>query len=265
MDYWVSTLSAILAVVGLFIDRSKPNFKKWAIIFIILVGGVCYLQINDAKEAQNEVDLAKNQRERLIELAGITAESTKKLTAFITKDVLALPQLLKKFGLSEERAGKALNEVSPSEIETGQIFEANKALEELIDSVPLSGIIGTKIWYYNKEMDKPDLKNAIEALGFTVTPIKPKPLLDSVATNAVWYGPEVSLEEYKMVIISLIRAGIDIQRTGPSQRNLHLKRNVIEVGASMNAAGLTGGIKQPTKSVQQIINAKSFDDLNDFR
>jgi hypothetical protein len=39
---------------------------------------------------------------------------------------------------------------------------------------------------------------------------------------------------------------------------------VIEVGASDQAAGLVDGIVKPTKSIEQIRAASSFDDLKDF-
>ena len=176
-------------------------------------------------------------------------------------------KFIKRFNYLEKRSaelGKPLDQISTAELVTGEILEANKYRMELIAAKPPSTRLSTQVWYYNKEMDNPQLVEALEEVGFTVTNMVAIRRQENDPTNAVWHGPRTPLEDYKTVIVTLIRAGIDIRRTGPSCKSLDKKIGVIEVGASDKAAGLINGIKAPTKSISQIRSALTYADLDDF-
>ncbi|MAX78726.1 MAG: hypothetical protein CL843_00925 [Crocinitomicaceae bacterium] len=264
VDVLIPALSALLAVIGLFIDKENPHFKKLAVAFVLLVLFLGYMQIKESKEAKLEAEKAIQQRATLITLADNTATSSMKTSTYLTDILLSQPTILLDFGLTESRAGKKLNDLSTSELITSEIITANKALEQLISKAPPSNRIDNKIWYYNKEMDNPYLTTALEGTGFQV--VNKTAAMNQVndPTNAVWHGPDISLTDYKIVMLSLIRAGIDIRWSGPSCKNLSNKTKVIEIGASDRASGLIDGIKSPTKSVDLILNAKTFEEIDDF-
>ncbi len=262
--YIISIISAILAVLGLFIEKDKPNFRILGSIFVLLVIVFCVVQIVNSQSSTTEANIAKAQREQLIILSDNTAKTSIKTSTYLTDILLSQPKILQDFGLTEERAGKDLSEVSTSELITGQILDANKAIGQILEDKPPSSRLETKLWYYNKEMDNPKIRIALEELGFSIDDKIAHQNQANDLTNAVWYGPEVSLEDYKLVILSLIRAGIDVRRTGPSCRNLGSKVNVIEIGSSDMAAGLITGIASPSKPVSLIMNAENFEEIDDF-
>lgn len=264
LKYLTTGLGALLAILGLFLDKGASYFKFIAPIFILLVIVLGVFQAIDAVESDKDANTAAEQRGRLLELVDNTSISSMKTSSYLTDILLSQPKILKDFGLSEKRAGKPLENLSTSELIEGQILEANKYRMELISERAPSQRLDTKVWYYNKELDSPELINALKEVGLRIENKIAQRNQANDPTNAVWFGPEVNFNDYKAVLVSLIRAGIDIKRTGPSCKNLEAKKSVIEVGSSDKAAGLIDGIVSPTKSIKDIRDAQDFSDLQDF-
>ncbi|WP_125779551.1 hypothetical protein [Pseudoalteromonas rubra] len=264
VKYLTAGLGALLAILGLFIDKEAPYFKLIAPLFILLVILLSGVQAVEGIAADNSSKQAAKQRERLLVLLDSTSTSSLKTSSYLSDILLSQPQILRDFGISEKRAGKQLDELSTSELVEGQILEANRYRGELIAQRAPSKRLQTTVWYYNKELDSAQLQSALKETGLNITnKIAQRNQADD-PTNAVWFGPNVNFNDYKVVLVSLIRAGIDIKRTGPACKALHNKVGVIEVGSSDLAAGLADGIVRPTKSIEQIRNATSFTDLSDF-
>lgn len=265
LKYLTTALGALLAILGLFVDKGASYFKFVAPIFILLVIMLGVFQAIDAVESDKDANKATEQRDRLLVLVDNTSISSLKTSSYLTDILLSQPKILKDFGLSEKRAGKPLEKLSTSELIEGQILEANKYRMELISERAPSKRLDTIVWYYTKELDSPELINALKEVGLRIeNKIAQRDQADDL-TNAVWFGPEVNFNDYKAVLVSLIRAGIDIKRTGPSCKNINAKKRVVEVGSSDKAAGLLDGIVRPTKSIKEIRNAQDFKDLQDFK
>lgn len=264
VKYLTAGLGALLAILGLFVDKGAPYFKLVAPVFILLVIVLGGIQAIEAIESDNDSETASKQRERLLLLLDSTSTSSLKTSSYLTDILLSQPKILKDFGISEKRAGKPLDQLSTSELVEGQILEANKYRMELIAQRSPSKRLDTDVWYYNKELDSPELLGALKEVGLNVVDKVAQRNQANDPTNAVWYGPEVNFNDYKAVLVSLIRAGIDIKRTGPSCKALDQKVGIIEVGSSDKAAGLVDGIVRPTKAIEQIRSASSFEELRDF-
>jgi len=264
VKYIIIFLGTVLAVLGLFVDKTSPRFKYIAPVFILIVLALGGIQAIDSIKSDTDAKLAEERMNKLLTLADTSTLVALKNSAYLTDLFLSFPKILKDFGLSEERAGKPLDSLSIRELEKSQIIEANRYRTVLIEKKPISTRSGTRIWYYNKEMDSPELKSALSELGFAVENKIATQNQKNDKTNAVWFGSGVELDDYKAVIVSLIRAGIDVKRTGPSCNNLSTKKGVIEIGASDLASGATTGMAKPSKSIEIIKNAKSFTDIQDF-
>lgn len=265
LKYLTTALGALLAILGLFVDKGASYFKFVAPIFILLVIMLGVFQAIDAVESDKDANKANEQRGRLLALVDNTSISSLKTSSYLTDILLSQPKILKDFGLSERRAGKPLEKLSTSELIEGQILEANKYRMELISERAPSKRLDTIVWYYTKELDSPELINALKEVGLRIENKIAQRNQANDLTNAVWFGPEVNFNDYKAVLVSLIRAGIDIKRTGPSCKNINAKKRVVEVGSSDKAAGLLDGIVRPTKSIKEIRNAQDFKDLQDFK
>ncbi|MGB5966670.1 MAG: hypothetical protein WBG65_14200 [Sulfurimonadaceae bacterium] len=263
--YVITVLGAFLAILGLFMDRKQGYFRFVAPLFIVLIIILGVFQAADAMNSDREADQAKAKMTNVLTLVDNISFSSARTSTYLTDILLSQPKILKDFGLTKVRAGKPLDQIYTAELIKGEILDANKYRMELIVAKPPSKRLSTQVWYYNKEIDNPQLVASLKEVGFTVKNKIAKQNQANDSTNAVWHGSEIELDDYKAVIVSLIRAGIDIRRVGPSCKNINNKINVIEVGASDLAEGLIDGIQKPTKSIQEIRSAKSFDSLDDFK
>jgi hypothetical protein len=264
LKYIITGLGSLLAILGLFVDKSSSYFKFIAPMFIALVCLLGFFQASDAINSDKDSALANDQRSLLLTLVNNTSKTSLRTSGYLTDILLSQPKILRDFGLTTKRAGKPLENISTAELIEGEILAANKYRMELISNKLPSTRLKTKLWYYTKEIDTPELENALREMGFTIENKTAKENQANDATNAVWYGPDADFDDYKAIIVSLIRAGIDIRRTGPSCNNLSTKKGVIEIGSSDLASGLIDGIAKPTKSIQEIRIAEKFADLRDF-
>ena len=264
IKYITTGLGSLMAIIGLFIDKNSAHFKYIAPFFIALICILGFFQANESINADKDTAFAMEQRNQLLLLVDNASTASMRTSSYLTDILLSQPKILKDFGLTESRAGKPLEQISTSDLVTGEILAANKYRMELIEQKPPSQRLHTRLWYYNKEMDTPELNNALKEIGFTVENKVATQRMADDPTNAIWYGPEVEFLDYKAVIVSMIRAGIDIRRTGPSCQNLENKKGVIEIGSSNLASGHIDGIARPAKSISEIRAAKSFADIQDF-
>ena len=264
LTYLVPILGTAIAIFGLFIDTGKRNFRVLAPLLIVIVTVLGIIQVFDLRAASEDAQQAKKQRTVTVKLLDNVSMASARTSSYLSNILLAQPKVLEDWGLTETRAGKPLVQISTKDLQEGQVLAADQLRTELIESRNPSTRQDTQVWYYTKEVDSPQLRRALEEVGFEIKDEVPTSFQENDATNAVWHGPEVDLNDYKAVIVTLIRAGIDIRRVGPSCANRENKRKVIEVGASDEATGLITGVLKPSKNIKDIKAATSFDQLDDF-
>ena len=76
---------------------------------------------------------------------------------------------------------------------------------ELIAQRSPSKRLNTNVWYYNKELDSPEILAALKEVGLNVINKVAQRNQASDPTNAVWYGPEANFNDFKAVLVSLHR------------------------------------------------------------
>lgn len=81
---------------------------------------------------------------------------------------MSQPKILSDFGLTEERVGKPFDQLSTQDLKNKSILSANQLRAELAQSNRASERLKTKIWYYTKELDNPNLLKAISELGYPI-------------------------------------------------------------------------------------------------
>ena len=128
VKYLTAGLGALLAILGLFVDKEAPYFKFVAPVFILLIVVLGSFQATEAIKSDKENKTASQQRERLLVLLDSTSTSSLKTSSYLTDILLSQPKILKDFGISEKRAGKPLDQISTHELVEGQILEANSIL-----------------------------------------------------------------------------------------------------------------------------------------
>lgn len=99
------------------------------------------------------------------------------------------------------------------------------------------------IRYYQKEKDG-DRIFRLRALGFYIHERPTSERFDQYASNAIYYGDKVSIEDIKMVAYTLMRQGVEIKTIEPSQFYSDWKAHSIEIGTDdtmQDAPSLTLG------------------------
>lgn len=112
--------------------------------------------------------------------------------------------------------------------------------------------------YYFKTVDDQKIKDSLKSLGFNFAQKNAALKMQTTKTNAIWYGSKVSINDGKLVALTLIRAGVELKAIRPFKANAidtHYKENVIEIGGD---ALLDYQNKKPL-SVDYIVNTNSFD------
>jgi tetratricopeptide (TPR) repeat protein len=132
-----------------------------------------------------------------------------------------LNQLFRSFGLTRK----------PSPEETVQILNANAKRDSLREEYPdIAKRRAITIQYFPKDVDRKTVEQAIKELGFELTIITPKPKLEALPTNAIWFGSEVGAENVKLIAYTLIRAGVNIKAIRPF-RNQGSRNKIVQVGS----------------------------------
>lgn len=263
---WLPPLiTALIGLVGIFVDRSSRYFNAVLPLFVVGVLLSGYLQFETEKNnkiaAQKRDDDFKNImitnnniKESNQTLVYSLSSVGNAVNALVERE---LGSILKSFGMTEDLAGvEDLNELPSTELL--DVVAASRVRKDILTSSKAEDRSGTKVMYYTKEGDNEALRRALLETGLTVGEFDPQNKMASSPTNAVWHGPDVKFEHYKLVILSLMRAKVPIRRFGPSCKNMDLKANRIEVGASKAAE------VKPLKTVESVHRASSYADLDDF-
>jgi hypothetical protein len=133
-------------------------------------------------------------------------------------------------------------------------ISADDAIKSIVSNYKPSSNVS--IAYYAKTVDEKEVAIELETLGYHFAPKQATVNMGQKATNAIWFGVDVPIDDLKIVALALLRAGVPIKgiRSFKSNaRSSNYKRNIIEVGASVDLEAL------PILTVDQVKNASQFE------
>jgi hypothetical protein len=194
--------------------QQRQTRRLWAFIAVVLVlaafAGYNFFQARaEAARAGKAEQIAKRQNLELKKKNEELGQKNDELTQASAK-------------LLEQR------EQLGTTVSGEQIAAANAVLQRPVEGeVPVPGLSSTfavpvQFFAHSSERNT----RAIEALreqGFDVEPIDGR----STVVNAVWYGPDVDVESVRLVLLTLIGSGMEIQRVAFTN-----KPSLIQVGTS---------------------------------
>lgn len=246
----VPMAAAIAGIIGIFHNNGNAGKSRLSIVLVVLVALLCAFQIFENRTQKDETEDIKNQNQSLLEHLQSTSRS---VDAVASRE---LEQLLKSFGMRADYIDVENLEDAPNEdvLRTLTLSRERAALQVIISNTP--SIERAAIKYYTKERDNADLIRALRETGLAIEERIPEKKLQNTFTNAVWHGCDVDFKDYKIVVLTLMRAGIQLQRAGPANEDLANKINVIEVGYSGNMAN------KEYINLEAVISANSFADLD---
>jgi hypothetical protein len=193
--------------------------------------------MQDAEKARLEAVKAMQEAEK----SRIEAEQARRVAEERTDT------LLKQFGWESSR----LSSGSLDQYSVQQSLTANQDLQQATLRSPKKSRKNVTVQYFPKDVDGEKVESAIQELGFTLD-MKRAPI-SGTATNSIWYGKPVKIEDVKLVAFTLIRAGVQIKAIRPFA-DYSPRRNaaLIQVGADVSVAD-----KAPL-SVEEIRDASQF-------
>jgi predicted RecA/RadA family phage recombinase len=125
--------------------------------------------------------------------------------------------LLRSFGYSS---------LDASDEQIKESIEANRDREKLLAEASIKHRNIT-VQYFPKAVDGQIVSNRLKQAGFNVL-VMARPVND-LPTNAIWAGDAVTVEDVKLVALTLIRAGVQLRAIKRSRPRRQLE-TVIQVG-----------------------------------
>jgi hypothetical protein len=251
-------LSFLSGLVGLQADPNTERRKKLAVVLVLALSAIgsvvasLYQQQSDEAAKKIMGDALDKIQGSNARVEGTTSEIESMLVSIATNNGFSL-----KFVQARERTGFApadLKLVQQSVTADGLVLTLAPEVEKQNQRQQ------TTVTYFAKDVDPsnvngPALIKALGRYGFAVQEHKNGERNPTLPTNAVWAGDNVSPEQWKLVALTLVRAGLQIrsirrfarQPGGPPR-----KANVIEIGADRQIQN------DPPKTVQEIQDMKSL-------
>ena len=230
-------VSLLAGLASLYIDPEREPGKKWILVALLLLSSIGSFtgSLSDDREKESNRETMLNQSESVRSLLAKQDAMAKTQTAMSsTQNDMAqnVSVLLSHFGL-DPATHNTLN----------RILSADTARATVLPAVLSSGASrGITITYYPKNVDGPVVIDALKQGGFRVESGTGNAHNAALATNAIWVGDSVTVEQARFVALTLIRAGINIAAIRRFRSGSGPKASRIEVGtdaALANAPPLT--------------------------
>ncbi len=158
-------------------------------------------------------------------------------------------ELMKTYGLTLD----SIKSLSTTQV-LAKSISANDAIKDLLKAYKPNQNV--TVSYFDKTIDEKRVALELSALGYKFVQKPASEYMAKRATNAVWFGKGVPLDDIKIITLALVRAGVPVKGIRPYRSISTVtgyKTNIIEVGASVDLDN------KPVMTVEEIRNAKGFE------
>ncbi len=182
-------------------QRSRRLYILFGIVAaaVILIAIVFVYLWRDADKQRAKAEEAT----RIAVKASVEAEEAKRVAEERTS------ALLKQFGWDSANLKKA----GVDQYSVQQSLTANLEIQQASRKASPEARREVTVQYFPKDVDENKVESALMELGFTLD--KRRAPLPGVPTNAIWYGTPVSVDDAKLVALTLVRAGVQIKAIRP--------------------------------------------------
>jgi hypothetical protein len=214
-------LALVMGVVSLFVDSKKSSAGRALALAGLSITAGLTIAINLQEGSARDAALRQSQ-EREKKTTEILLNITQK-----TEQIPDLVTMLRGWGYNSQNAETAtVAEVSRS-------VDANRAYLGLLNA-RRNRQSPVRVEYFPKDVDGDKVIAAIKEAGLDV--VQKRPVRDE-ATNAVWVGDNVPLDDAKLVGLALVRAGVDLVSIRRFRDGGGAKSNLIQIGADARLLG----------------------------
>ncbi|MEQ9298061.1 MAG: hypothetical protein RIF33_05850 [Cyclobacteriaceae bacterium] len=254
-------LTIILAVLTLKSEKSEEaaeakrrnNNIRTGVIFIIISVSVLniivdYIETNTNKRiiAHRDSTIVESNRE-IKELRTISLN----LSSQVSGVQFGVDQI--NITLEEASTWGLLNPENKTAQELINAFNADEERTRIISSLDSINKPRVSIQYFPKNVDQYQVTKALEELNFNVTTGKAN--FPNTPTNAVFVGSAVDIESVKLILLTLIRAGVEIQEVRNFDNSLN-REYLVQIGSYPEA------LNRAPIEIESISQAKN---VNDFK
>lgn len=240
-------ITLLTGILSLYIDPNKEPRKKWVIVSVLTLSAVATvgMGVHDNHSHQVESDA-------LNKALGSSEDSLNYVKSSLDaarSDIgVVVNYLATRFGYSPEQLRDQFSKGSP--IKQLQVsISADQQRTTLLTSKSLTVEIKPTVFYYAKDVDTAVVKSALQEASLNVII---KPPLDPNPTNVIWIGDKISPDVAHFVALTVVRAGVKLNRIMRFNQGSGKKEHLIEIGAYEDYRSL------PVLSVDDILSMKDF-------
>ncbi|HVN49702.1 MAG TPA: hypothetical protein VMU30_12885 [Bacteroidota bacterium] len=201
----LSGLQLLSGLAGVFIDPANKR-NRWIFIalLILIFGATVASDVQDARNQQKEQQSSKQELDSLL-------AQNNAITAMLNQVLI----------------GYGNTKTSFSVLELKRSVEADTRLRTLAATVPMVKPT-LRVEYFIKQADGAIIAPILRRFGFRIDIKQP---VNTIPTNLIWVGNNVTLEETKQLAFALIRAGVELRSIERFQNGAGAKANLIQVGS----------------------------------
>jgi len=234
----------------------RSHRQLWAALVaaMVLLSAAIYFAVGETRssraalkaqaEAKIEADKAKKAEQAAIASATKASEQQQ-----IAEQRLEQATLLARYGwVGNVKSG--LDEALVREgLLADQVLNGMLAAETASDRERRSR---TTIEIWAKDIDQGKVRAALAALGFRLA--ERDAYVKDVATNSLWFGRATKVQDVKLVVLALVRAGVELRSIRPIPAEIVGKRDLplIQVGADVSM------VHEPVWTVERLLRATEF-------
>lgn len=210
LTVWVLPLvSLVSGVIGVFADPKK-GWKRWVLLGWLPVVTV-FAVVANSWEASSQMHEKEALERRLDDMRRSMDSGFSRVLG-----------LLENSGLPKDLVQTVRRSASAES-------ERERVLERVRDTASL-----VTIQYFPKQEDGSIVRETLRLAGYMVTEGRAR--LD-IATDCVWAGDAVTVDDARYVALTLIRAGVGIKAIRRFREGSGPKRHLIQVGSDAALAG----------------------------
>jgi hypothetical protein len=222
-------ITLLSGLLSLYIDPQKEPRKKWVLVFVLVLSAVATagMSIHDdlahKSESDSLNDALSTEKMALAKIqvtSGQTLASVSEMGGIIT-------YLGDRFGYVAEQLRS--NPSSSTVVQELQVsIHADQKRSSLVSSGSLVSGTKPRVIYYAKDVDTKVVTKALMEEQLDVEIRQP---LDQNATNVIWIGDKITPEVAQFVALTLVRAGVKLNKILRFHDGSGKKQNLVEVGA----------------------------------
>jgi len=214
-------ISLLSGILSLYVDPQKDPKKKWVLISVLVLAAVATagLSVRDDRSHHSESNQLRDALATEKSALAMIQSGVTNMSGIVT-------YLGSRFGYAPEQLRDSSNGTAVQQLENS--IKADQARSSLLASLPSTTGTKPRVLYYAKDVDAEVVRKSLMEAQLDVEIRKP---LDPNSTNVIWIGDKITPDVAHFAALTLVRAGVKLNKILRFHDGSGKKENLIEVGA----------------------------------